>query len=78
MTDLTPLRRGFFHRWMTHLDDRPYTPKTLAERWRCSAGAVHRLIRDGDLTAIRLGKNRLLITVAEVDRFETEGGSKEG
>ena len=35
---------------------RPYTPETLAERWKCSHQHVRDLIRSGRLQAFRVGR----------------------
>ena len=33
-----------------------YTPEELAERWKCSAVTVYRLLNAGTLAGFRLGK----------------------
>lgn len=33
-----------------------YTPEELAERWRCSAVTVYRLLNDGRLAGFRVGR----------------------
>ena len=35
---------------------RPFTPDTLAERWRCSAETIRGMIRRGELPAVRIGR----------------------
>src|SRR5438874_1829945 len=48
---------------------RPYTVRTLAERWECSESHVYNLIQRGELAAKRLGK-LIRIPAAAVARFE--------
>ncbi|MHB2265625.1 helix-turn-helix domain-containing protein [Aliihoeflea sp. PC F10.4] len=48
---------------------RAYSPRTLAERWRCSDGHVRNMIDRGELTSFHLGK-LLRISTEEVERYE--------
>jgi excisionase family DNA binding protein len=48
-----------------------YTPETLAERWQCSANHVRRVIADGDLEAIRMGR-LIRISRKAVAEFEAK------
>ena len=40
-----------------HAADEYYTPKTLAARWRCSVDIVYDLLRRGELSGFKLGKD---------------------
>ena len=51
-------------------DARPYTPKTLADRWGCSAAHVRKLIRNGKLAAFKPGEKLLRIPAAAVEEYE--------
>lgn len=48
-----------------------YTPKTLAQRWKCSAHLVRNEIRRGRLSAFRYGGKLFRISAAEVVAYET-------
>ena len=48
---------------------RPYTPRTLADRWACTPQHVRDLIRAGELHAFRVGR-MIRIRQMEVERFE--------
>ncbi|WP_394355396.1 helix-turn-helix domain-containing protein [Halocynthiibacter styelae] len=57
------------------LDNRPFTPETLAARWDCSAETIRAMIRDGKLNAFRVGR-MMRIAQATVEQFEcTTSGS---
>lgn len=49
-----------------------YSPKTLAQRWECSAEHVCNLITRKEIACFRVGR-LLRITAYEVERFEREG-----
>jgi excisionase family DNA binding protein len=49
----------------------PYSPETLAERWRCSAEKVRIMYRNGEIAGFRLGK-LIRIPAAEVERYECQ------
>ncbi|MEN6548921.1 MAG: excisionase family DNA-binding protein [Armatimonadia bacterium] len=51
--------------------DKPYCPKTLAERWGCSAEKIRRMYRDGELAGFELGK-LIRIPASEVARYECQ------
>ena len=53
---------------------KPYSPKTLAERWSCSSEHIRRMYHDGELSSIRLGK-LIRIPATEVERIECGGSS---
>lgn len=57
--------------------ERPYSPETLADRWGCSAEKARKMFHTGELTGFRLGR-LIRIPAAEVERFETEGLTREG
>jgi excisionase family DNA binding protein len=57
-------------------DGRPFTPKTLAQRWRCSERHVRNMIAEGKLPAHKLGGKLLRIMFDDVDAFEQGGGTK--
>ena len=50
--------------------ERPYSPKTLAERWGCSKDVVYDLINRKELPYFRVGKKLIRITAEEVMRWE--------
>ena len=47
-----------------------YTPKTLADRWQCSANHIRVMIRRGDLSGSMLGGRLLRISAAVVAAYE--------
>jgi excisionase family DNA binding protein len=51
----------------------PYTPETLADRWRCSASHVRKMIGRGELPAFRLGGRLLRVRARVVEEFERCG-----
>lgn len=55
---------------------RPYTPDTLAERWRCSAETIRELCRTGQLQSFKVGR-MYRVPAAVVDAYEAggEGGA---
>ena len=53
------------------MNEQPYTPETLAERWDCSAEKIRQMCHRGELPAFRLGK-LIRIRAIEVERYECE------
>jgi excisionase family DNA binding protein len=53
---------------------KPFTPKSLAERWGCSPRHIVGLIQKGELRAFRIG-TLWRVPAAEVERVETSGAS---
>lgn len=51
---------------------KPFTPDTLAERWRCSAETIRAMIRRGELPAFRIGR-MMRIPADVVDAHEAKG-----
>jgi len=51
---------------------RAYSPKTLAERWDCSAETIRQMCKRGELTFIRPGPKLIRIPAHEVERFECQ------
>ncbi|WP_363311545.1 excisionase family DNA-binding protein [uncultured Devosia sp.] len=51
------------------MDERPYTPETLADRWGCSSQHVRDLVGNGRLKAFRVGR-LIRIPAATVREFE--------
>ncbi|MGT2444500.1 helix-turn-helix domain-containing protein [Ensifer adhaerens] len=51
--------------------NKPFTPKSLADRWGCSDRHIRNMIARGELTAYRLGGKLLRIQPQEVERVET-------
>ncbi len=47
-----------------------YTPQQVAERWKCSASFVRRLIDNGELSAFRVGGKLLRVTDAALTDYE--------
>jgi hypothetical protein len=66
------------------MNDRPYTPERLAERWDCTPELVRRLLVSGALKGFRLGGKLWRIPVKEVEIFEcqliiaSEGSTEDG
>ncbi len=56
-------------------DHRPFTPKSLAERWLCSERHVRNLITTGQLPCFRLGGKLIRIKWKDVDDFERNQNS---
>lgn len=50
---------------------RPFTPRTLAERWHCSERHVRNMIERGDIASFRLGGKLLRIRLEDVERYES-------
>ncbi|MGD9806456.1 MAG: excisionase family DNA-binding protein [Hyphomicrobiaceae bacterium] len=59
-------------------DARPYSVKTLAERWGCSVDTIYDLIAKGRLPAFRAGGRLLRISARAVERWESAEGQIEG
>lgn len=53
-----------------------YSVSTLADRWQCSGETVRKLIREGKLESLRLGK-LIRIPVKAVAEFEGSSGHEE-
>lgn len=51
------------------------TAEQLAERWQVPVAHVYRLVRRGDLDAVKLGRYRRF-AVAAIDSFERSGGTE--
>jgi excisionase family DNA binding protein len=51
------------------MNDKPFSPETLAERWGCSAEKVRQMFHRGELEGFRLGK-LIRIPAIEVERYE--------
>ena len=49
----------------------PYCPRTLSERWGCSAEKIRTMYRNGELAGFQLGK-LIRIPAAEVERYECQ------
>ena len=49
---------------------RPYSVKTLAERWGCSGRHVYDMIKQGKITPFRIGVHHIRIRAEEVERYE--------
>ena len=52
------------------IDDRPFTPETLAARWNCSPETVRQMVHRRELPAFRVGR-LIRIARADVDAFES-------
>lgn len=55
------------------MNDQPYTPARLAERWECGEGTIRKMIAAGDLRAFMVGDKLSRIPVDEVERIESSG-----
>jgi excisionase family DNA binding protein len=49
-----------------------FTPAQTASRWGFNCESVRRLVRNGGIEAVILGR-RILIPIAEIERLENEG-----
>ncbi|OWK26311.1 hypothetical protein AJ87_03105 [Rhizobium yanglingense] len=49
---------------------KPFTPKSLADRWHCSERHVRNMLAKGQLPYFRLGGKLMRIKWEDVDRFE--------
>ena len=56
------------------MTDRPFSVATLAERWGCSKRHISNMVRRGELTAFRIGK-QMRFKPEEVGRVECGTGS---
>jgi excisionase family DNA binding protein len=53
----------------------PYLTRPEAAAYiRCSLGTLKKLIRQKEISTIRVTRKKVLVTVAELDRFMTEKG----
>jgi excisionase family DNA binding protein len=50
--------------------NKPYSAKTLAERWDCSEAQIRSMVRTGKLAAFTLGGKLIRIPAEEVDKWE--------
>lgn len=57
------------------MSDKPYSVKTLAERWGCSVDTIYDLISRGDLPSFRAGGRLLRIAAGAVAEWESAGGN---
>lgn len=49
-------------------------PGELADRWSAQPDVISRLVRSGQLKAIRLSERKMVFAMEEVLRFEEAGG----
>lgn len=59
------------------VSDRPFSPKTLAARWSCSATKIRSMCHSGELASFTQGK-MIRIAAAEVARFEGQAAPAHG
>lgn len=52
------------------MSEKPFTPKTLAERWSCSESYIYRLMQDGRLKCFHIGGKLKRIAYQEVLLWE--------
>lgn len=52
------------------VDERPFTPETLAKRWQCSSASIRHSLRTGQLSGFRLGDKLWRIPAAVVREQE--------
>ena len=50
------------------------TAEQLAERWQIKPATVYGLARNGSIPTVRLGPRLVRFRLAEVERFEADGG----
>ena len=53
----------------------PYSVSTLAARWGCSKRHISNMVKRGELTGFRIGK-QMRFTQGEVEAFECGTGSR--
>jgi len=53
------------------MQDKPFSPESLAQRWQCSPEKVRTMFHNGDLKGFRLGK-LIRIPASEVERYECQ------
>lgn len=58
-----------------NLENKPFTPKSLSERWHCSERHVRNLINRGDLPHFKLGAKLIRIKRTDIEEYERKGGS---
>ncbi|MGH7044098.1 MAG: helix-turn-helix domain-containing protein [Acetobacteraceae bacterium] len=58
---------------MSELPPIPFTPETLAERWRCSPDQIRALCRRGRLSSFRIGRGLFRVPAAAVAAYEARG-----
>lgn len=56
------------------MDERPYTPETLADRWACSTETIRQLVKSGRLPGFRVGR-MFRIPAAAVEEYERDAGA---
>ena len=49
---------------------KPYSVRTLADRWECSEAHVRTLIKSGKLQSFALGGKLIRVSAEEVDKWE--------
>lgn len=54
---------------------KPFSIRTLAERWDCSEEHVRRMVKSGRLRTFDLGGKLIRISAEEVERWETSQSS---
>jgi excisionase family DNA binding protein len=52
------------------------TARAVAEKLDCSVQQVYRLIAEGELQAVKIGKRGVRVTLAAFDRFVRQGGCR--
>ena len=57
---------------VVEVNDRPYTPETLAERWECSPQHVRKMLADGRLKGFKLASRMWRISTTEVAKDEED------
>ena len=55
-----------------------FTPKSLAERWECSAGTIYNMIERGELAAFKVGGKLLRIREDVVEAYERQNDILQG
>jgi excisionase family DNA binding protein len=52
------------------MQTKPFSVRTLSERWDCSPGFIYKRLKAGELRAFRIGGQLLRIPAEEVNRWE--------
>lgn len=58
------------------MNQKPYSPQTLADRWGCSPDKIRIMYRAGELAGFTLGK-LIRIPAQEVERYECLSGDSQ-
>lgn len=55
----------------------PFSPRSLAQRWGCSAATIRNLVNSGQLKHFKVG-TKIRVPFGEVERWEASGTVSQG